>query len=396
MNQECLLVIAKKPHLKINRLCQHNAHMIHKNSVQNSDIHFEAFLFSNTTHDQDYEIQTIETNHHIRESGVWTNIIHSCIDPEFAANADDLKLSASQTTVNPLGFAGGEYLISFPILVSLIIIYMILSLLWSYWMLPYHEQIIPFIHWFIYIGINIALIETAFHFYHYIEYNNTGKQCSMIVMFDFILSLILSVYARWVMVLISTGHGIVFPNLNKKVIGFLISHSLSYMIALIMLRKNQMHLIIDGVSDTAHYNQKWIVSLAVLDVMIIGYIYLNLADVLDELMDYKQRFKLDIYKLLTYVLGAMIVLGTVGIILQTWLYQQQLFIDPAYWVICCFLKDGLWRIISLILALTVIYIWKPHQNSLKYLYSEEIYSDESDECISEVDITPIVPEIRNV
>eukprot|EP01083_Nonionella_stella_P297077 1009088_1 len=102
--------IRKKTQIYITNVCDLHESMVHKRFLHNShlkhsDIHVVPFRFDSANSKEHHETLLIETKHHIKESGVWMNIIHLCVKTGIS-HSSDLKMAAQQTTINPLGYLG--------------------------------------------------------------------------------------------------------------------------------------------------------------------------------------------------------------------------------------------------------------------------------------------------
>ena len=69
--------------------------------------------------------------------------------------------------------------------------------------------------------------------------------------------------------------------------------------------------------------------------------------------------------------------------------------DPSNWAISYFLDDGLWRFLHLSMAMNILLVLSPQENSSKMAYSVEIPSAGTEDVVTD-DVTPEAEETEQI
>lgn len=100
--------------------------------------------------------------------------------------------------------------------------------------------------------------------------------------------------------------------------------------------------------------------------------------IFEKLDDENQKFKLSLYKQLTMALICALIACLIAIVSHFYFVFYQIYLDPSYWSLFWFVKDGSIQFLMLIMAMSIIWIFRPHRHSLKYAYSMEVNVDDRD------------------
>lgn len=301
-------------------------------------------------------------------AGIWITAVHICVDGEHS-NLESIELAIDQQIRNPLGYLGGEFLFSLLFLFSTTWIYGFVLILWCYWTVRYYSNWSPSIHRILTVGIILSFIENVVRFGHYKSYNEFGTDSphyNTFMVSSAFLSWILSLQHRFVLILISSGYGIVVPKMDRETTRFLMVYGASFMVIHFILKLIEMDFV-NGTAILSHYHAVAVLQ-AMLDTMLCWRIIENILDIGEHLRKLREGLsvKVKIYIQFFMLISVCTALSGLAIAGNVWFQHHGLWVNPHFWTIHWILREGVWRTLSLVIGIGMIWIWRPQRHLLEF------------------------------
>lgn len=166
------------------------------------------------------------------------------------------------------------------------------------------------------------LLHTIFTFYQHRQRNASPPSqtapSSVMFLIEAFLTLMVSVYSRIVVMLVSTGHGICFPNLHRNTLSFLAVYCTSYCFVYGMFKQQEWNALTTSITRGQRHQhhhlthgalQGWLVCLSLLNCtcMLNWFVFENLVKIFEKLQHSQQAYKLSLYTRFVVVLVVVIV-----------------------------------------------------------------------------------------
>ena len=366
-------------------------------STGHSHVRFEEWSFDPVSgrHAGRWSLDPVElrlnVTQPVHESGLWVNIVHLCVT-EGVHHRWALTMDGHQTAVNPLGFLGGEWLMALPVLMTVLILYAVIGFLWTFRMIVHRQNLIQWIHCPLTVGVAMAFLETMLRLHRFYAVNVRGvHHLSMNrLIVDGTVKFAVSMYCSVMMVILCGGVGVARPGLGRKtkilVLFYIVLHSAAF------ARIEYLEFLVFsngafGSSDVAEMLSLCRFLIASQLVLIVVSFF-NLHAVLDRLERDGQHSKIGVFHALAVIAFftaiGLIELEAAGNSEAINGYAE----DRAKWMLYYLVKDGFKRMLTLIAAAAVLYIYAPHAHSLRLVYSDQVACNETDQDVNLGDTAP--------
>lgn len=324
--------------------------------------HFEPFHVNATS-----KTAWLDHEEFIAETGVWITAIHVCLDPvHHLLGREHLNVAIRQRTRNTLGHLGGEYLIAMPFLLATTLIYCVFGMVWAYWACRHKSNWSPSVHRVLTIGIVLAVLESSAHFAHYKHYNAHGATSRILLVLSTFYAVTLSLYSRLVLILISSGYGIVTRSMKHGTLRFMMLYGAAFLIIHSTLKFIEMDFLNGDYSASLHMYHVVAVLQALCDCIVCWAVIEHLLDIGEHLTALNTMLKVKIYIKFFAVLVGCVALSACAIAGNVWIQHNRMWSDPMFWSTTWFFREGLWRAMSLVASIAIMVIWKPQRHLLEY------------------------------
>ena len=331
----------------------------------------------------------------VHESGLWVHIVYLCVaegphlkhhglrhhhrwTPWRRFHRPTVHLHGHQHAVNPLGLLGGHQLMALPVLFAAVAVYSVLFVVWTALMVKHRANLIPSVHWTVWIGIGLVIADALWEYTKMWRLNLDGfnSPSLRLKVANQCIVHALSLYVRTAAMILSTGTGIARPDLGKKMVRFLIIYGavFSAVHGRIQWIEFELELAMSPwTRGPSGFELQCIRKLLfALNLSFVAVIAFNATAVLIRLDRDQQRHKKALFHRLLLI-AAFAVAATFGLsVLRVWAAVNVDVLDSGNWALLYFVDHGFWRMMHLMVAIAVIAVFRPHQHSLRMAYSAEI------------------------
>ena len=357
------------PGSNLYNICNHRDHF-DSGGMNHSHIEFHDWTFNDNQtimFIQNPVYLHLNTTHSVQDDGLWVNIVHLCITKGHQ-HRDHLHMSGYQRAYNPLGFLGGESLMAFPILLILGICSVLMIFMWICRMYRFRKSLIPILHWSMLFGSFLFLIDSVFGYYRFWKSNVDGlRSAATIIIVSQCIGVLVSLYARVMAMIISSGVGLIRLNASKWTMIVSTVYAIVYLCIYGRIEWLEVAVLEQGLSEIPDGVEHGMLRLGIttLNVVFVGVVVLNMMRVLARLqvLDQDQRIKVwaTLMAIGWYVVGAVLALH----ILHGRISTREALMNPDDWKWCCLLRDGFWRILYSSVGATVMFVLRPNRRLLQ-------------------------------
>eukprot|EP00252_Welwitschia_mirabilis_P026237 TRINITY_DN8517_c0_g1_i1.p1 TRINITY_DN8517_c0_g1~~TRINITY_DN8517_c0_g1_i1.p1 ORF type:complete len:517 (+),score=80.53 TRINITY_DN8517_c0_g1_i1:211-1761(+) len=273
---------------------------------------------------------------------------------------------------NPTGYLPGRIapLMTFYGFMSLA--YLILGLIWFSQYVRFWKDVLQLQNC-ITLVIALGMFEMTLWYFEYANFNATGVRPMGITLWAVTFGILKKTVARLLILVVSMGYGVVRPTL-----GGLTSKVL--LLGAIYFLASELLEVVENVGKIDDFTEKTrlflVLPVAILDAILILWIFTSLSKTLEKLQARRRLAKLEIYRKFTNALAVAVIVSV------AWIGYELYFkaTDPlserwqSAWIITAF-----WHVLSFALLCVLCMLWAPSQSSKRYAYSEETGEDFDEE-----------------
>ncbi|CAM8949869.1 unnamed protein product [Rhodiola kirilowii] len=283
-------------------------------------------------------------------------------------NLKDLVVDGKSIWKNPAGYLPGRMapLMNFYGFMSLA--FLILGIFWFSQYARFWREVLPLQNC-ITLVITLGMLEMAFWYFEYAQFNNTGVRPIGITVWAVTFGAIKRAVARLIILMVAMGYGVVRPTLGG-ITPKVIMVGGSFFVASEVLDLVEH---VGSVSDLSGYARLFLIlPVAILDAFIIVWIFTSLSATISKLQARRMMVKLDIYRKFTNALAVAVVVSVGWTCYELYFKANDMYNEhwQNAWVIPAF-----WQILSFSLLFVICVLWAPSQNSTRYAYSDDATED---------------------
>lgn len=288
------------------------------------------------------------------------------------SNLKDLIVEGKTIWKNPTGYLPGRMapLMNFYGFMSLA--FVILGIFWFSQYAKFWKEVLPLQNC-ITLVITLGMLEMAFWYFEYAEFNETGIRPIGITLWAVSFGAIKRTVARVIILMVSMGYGVVRPTLGgltSKVIMLGVTFFLASEV--LELVEN-----VGAVSDLSGKARLFLsLPVAILDAFFILWIFTSLSSTFKKLQARRIMIKIDIYRKFTNALGVAVIVSAGWICYELYFKANDAYNEhwQNAWIIPAF-----WQVLSFSLLSVICALWAPSQNSMRYAFSGESEEFDRDE-----------------
>jgi hypothetical protein len=335
-------------------------------------------LYAESQLDYHYKLSAsaLEEKKRIDKGGAYFLAVANCGD------SDGVRISGQVILKHTYGFLNGLEWAKLPFYGNLSLGYMGLAAWWTLQSATWWKQI-GTIHVCIVVVIVISLLEAAFWWEFYSDWNRQGVYSRTFFFFAISATVLKSAVSYMLLLVASLGWGVTRPYLERELV-------------LRVLGVGAVFVFFDAVREVmlsfrhSHSVPPFLVLVCLVPVSmlvagIFVWVFASLASLMKALSERKQMEKLRSITALWRVLCASLAAGTISL-----LYQMSTFHVPIAdrWHTHWLLTDGVSHGIFFLVLVCIMYLWAPHGNSEKYSYSAADDGDHKGADKDDEDIEP--------
>ena len=287
------------------------------------------------------------------------------------------KIDGSVTFRNPYGFIPAELYGFLPFEGARMVAYVLFECMFLYFYCKYSESVLN-LHRAILLVFTIGLIEATIWYAAYQTINLSGQPycCPFppLVVTGLILQVFRQTLARVLLLVVSLGYGIVRPKLLRiEWIGISIVTVL-YFVTATIAQVAEIVLVHDVHANVSTEVVPYQIPELFMDVTFLTWIYIALGSTIRILNDFRQTYKLLMYRQLAFVIGifvgffalvtVIIMCDKFGILSWPWQYA---------WV-----QQVLWEILNFAVLAAVCWVCRPSDNSKLLSYASQLPTEDPD------------------
>ncbi|MCL7046094.1 hypothetical protein MKW94_030158 [Papaver nudicaule] len=295
----------------------------------------------------------------ISETGMYNLYFMHC-----DASLKDVVIEGKTIWKNPTGYLPGRMspLMKFYGLMSFA--FVILGIFWFSQYAMHWREVVQLQNC-ITVVITLGMLEMAFWYFEYAEFNETGVRPTGITVWAVTFGTVKRTVARLIILMVSMGYGVVRPTLGgltSKVV--MLGGTFLFASEVLELVEN-----VGAISDFSGSARLFLVlPVAILDAFFILWIFTSLSTTLNKLQARRMMAKLEIYRKFTNALVVAVVFSVGGLFYELFFKANDVYNErwQTAWIIPAF-----WQVLSFSVLCVICALWAPSQNSTRYAYSDE-------------------------
>ncbi|KAL3840762.1 hypothetical protein ACJIZ3_025353 [Penstemon smallii] len=318
-----------------------------------------------------FEIDTTETtlkptSIQITKTGMYNLYFIHC-DPQLK----EIVVDGKTVWKNPTGYLPGRMapLMNFYGLMSLV--FVVLGIFWFSQYARFWREVLPLQNC-ITLVITLGMLEMAFWYFDYAEFNETGVRPTGITVWAVTFGTVKRTVSWLIILIVSMGYGVVRPTL-----GGLTSKVL--LLGVTFFVASEVLEVLENVGAVSDLSGKarlfFVLPVAILDAFFILWIFTSLSSTLNKLQARRMTAKLDMYRKFTNALAVAVIVSVGWICYELYFKSNDVYNEQwrNAWIIPAF-----WQVLSFSLLCVISALWAPSQNSMRYAYSSEDAGEEFD------------------
>mmetsp|Transcript_12728 Transcript_12728/g.32640 ORF Transcript_12728/g.32640 Transcript_12728/m.32640 type:complete len:523 (-) Transcript_12728:243-1811(-) len=301
----------------------------------------------------------------ISETGMYHLWFVAC-----GAELAEVRVEGLTTWKNPHGYLPGMMASYMPFFGYMSIAFLSLGAAWLALYCYNWRDVIPLQHCVTAL-IFLGMMEMSTWYFDFVNFNTTGLRPVVTTLWAVMFGSLRKTVARMLVLVVSMGYGVVKPTLGGLT-NKVWSLGLAYFVACIALDMVTHVGTVDDLPSMARV--VLVLPVAVLDAVVILWIFSSLSKTLTQLGARKQTVKLQLYRNFTNTLAIAVWISICWIAYE--LYFK--FNDSEhtekwefYWV-----TDAFWQVLSFGVLLVICILWRPSHNSQCYAYTEADAAEE--------------------
>ena len=315
----------------------------------------------------------------------YQNVVFVLCQPPSASKVGGLQAKVSGEVVfkNPYGYLPAMFygfMVAYPLLA---LVYFILLIIFSFLTLKYRREVLR-MQLGILAVIFMGFVETTTWFFVYVVMNDTGGAACCPWRTDMIFAIVTNNFKRTLSALlvlaVALGWGVVRPRLSRRTTLILLILGFFYLGCLLKFDLVRMERTVhaDAMSDAGTVDSTaddavafWALPVALIDVLLIFWIYVALSTTQKELAEEHQEFKLAMYKRLARTLMMWTVLWIAYTLFDVGVRSG---VIPWPWNVH-FMLYSFWDVLYLGILITIASVWRPSETSVQLAYSTQLPTD---------------------
>ena len=308
----------------------------------------------------------LQGTHVVRETGEHFLIIADCSPQSGSLPAFPAGVAVDGHTRwhNPYGHLMGRLYGYLPFYAVMSLVFLTATALWFSLNIVYRHSLASVQHC-ISVVLSLCLVESLVWFLDYYLWNASGQRNMPLIVTAILLTVSRLSLSRMLVVAVALGWGVVRPSLGKNR-WKLVTLGLVYFLCESGLEMIQRYSQIDA--SVERWRIALIIPVSVLNSVFYWWMFLSLHRLLLFLDGRKQLVKLHIYRQLTVVLIASLVLAVLyaGYQIYFTVSQQQMSRWSSLWL----LDQGIPFMIYTLILLSIALLWRPSAEGKQYQYSQ--------------------------
>uniref|UniRef100_A0A1J3EGM6 Transmembrane protein 87A n=1 Tax=Noccaea caerulescens TaxID=107243 RepID=A0A1J3EGM6_NOCCA len=251
--------------------------------------------------------------------------------------------------------------------------YVVLGLVWFPQVARYWKDGIQ-LHSHVSLVIAFSMGELALLYFDFAYLDSVGTSPIEVTLWAVTFSSARKALSRLLLLVITSGYGIVKPDLSGRTLKMLLLGVMCFVISVSLGLAQQFGgLPEDGMTLL-------MLSWAILETCFLHWIFRSLWNTLKKLKVNKRNIgKLELYKNFAVVLVTMVVLNFAWIYVEVYVYDSLNELWQVKWMI-----PGFWYVLAYALMVVICFFWPPNEKPTRYLYvaeMEEEYEEEEEDLV---------------
>eukprot|EP00658_Telonema_sp_P-2_P025582 TRINITY_DN202_c0_g4_i1.p1 TRINITY_DN202_c0_g4~~TRINITY_DN202_c0_g4_i1.p1 ORF type:complete len:347 (-),score=98.25 TRINITY_DN202_c0_g4_i1:233-1273(-) len=267
---------------------------------------------------------------------------------------------------NAYGYLPGELYYNLPFFLAMSILYAVAVLVWWGLVLYFRSDGVLSVQYHIGVVALLALFEVVLWYVYYQVYNETGLRGMGLLTTAVISSTIRKTSGRILILVVCMGYGVVKPTLGDTAMKVIAFGGLYCVFT----------TVLDVVKALSHEDDisggffiLVIVPVALLDSIFYYWAFVSLYDVVAQLEERKQTMKLSLYRKFLAVVAVCLLLSLAWVLFQMYFLWSNT-MDEHWQYLWVF--DAYWNVLTFVVLLTIMVLWKPSSSSMNYAYHEQL------------------------
>ncbi|KAK9820340.1 hypothetical protein WJX72_009196 [[Myrmecia] bisecta] len=269
-----------------------------------------------------------------------------------------------QTTwKNPTGYLPGMMYPNIKFFGVMSLLYLALGVAWMIMYARHWQDVFLLQHWITGV-VGLGMMEMSTWYFDYVNFNATGFRPYMTTIYAVLLGCIRKTLSRLLVLVVAMGFGVVLPYLGaiqKKIIAL----GVVYFLAVCALDITSNVGTIDDLTSTARI--MLVLPVAILDAILILWVFTSLSKTLNQLQTRKAGAKLELYKRFTNLLALLVWISVAWIAYEMYYKVTDQFNEKwqTEWITTDF-----WVILNFVFLTIICFLWAPSGSATRYAYSE--------------------------
>ncbi|CAM9296844.1 unnamed protein product [Ascophyllum nodosum] len=319
----------------------------------------------------------VEARHNVDESGLQHMMIQVCPNE---VNIKTFSVEGELTFHNPYGFLPGMDYGCLPFELFRVLALLSLGAFFSLVMWFNRSTLLP-VHKMIIGVVALGTVEACCWLVAYSYMNSTGKPfcCPYpgTVILAMAMMLLRQTVSRFLLLVICLGYGITRVELEKREVVFIVALTIAYLASGILQLASSVSYAAHIRSGQRFVDVDPVMSIPALltDMVYLTWIYGTLANMLKELKELNETYKLKMYRALAWTLGAFVTLFTM---LTIAMLAAEGSPDQSWEWKWTWIQVVLWEMLNFCMLVAVSIIWRPSPRSAMLAYSKQLATTEMD------------------
>jgi|EP01047_Picozoa_sp_COSAG01_P057978 hypothetical protein len=302
----------------------------------------------------------------VRASGVYTILVSSC-DTELGITSVDGIVWFS----NPYGYLPAHLYGYLPFWTWMLVAYVAVGFVW---LLLCMRNIHDLLHLQMCISaiLVVGMVEALSWNVNFRTYNTYGEVVLAAAVFSSVMSTGKRAVSRMLVLVVSMGFGVVKPTLGDKAKRVIILGAVYFVFGTLLE-------VVDWVGHSEELPMTirliFVMPVAALDSLFSVWIFTELSATIEQLEQRKQRSKLQLYNRFTFIMATCVFLSLVWSSYEVWVTEGSGNSFGDRWRNYWMLEAG-WPALYFLVLLSIMWLWAPSKNAVRYAYSEEISLDD--------------------
>lgn len=305
----------------------------------------------------------------VTQSGMYTILAVSC-DPELGIES----LTGEAIFQNPYGYLPAHLYGSMPFWHWMLVAYFSIGAVWfalalRNWRELLHLQMC--ITGILFVG----MVEACSWNVLYETYNSSGQIALAASVFASVMTTSKRTVSRMLVLVVSMGYGVVKPTLGVRANRVLILGAI-YFVCATMLEIVEWVAHTEPEAITIYVRLLFVMPVAILDSTFSVWIFSELSATTLQLEARSQQSKLRLYRRFTRIMATCVLLSVAFSSYEVYITSPSGTPDlpwENFWML-----EAFWSALYFVVLVSIMWLWAPSKNAIRYAYSEEIAMDDED------------------